>query len=177
MNSFPFVFALALVYHSSHAATEAHIKAAAAAYSQARAALAENHFAAAIESFRKVIEIEPTFEAAYEGLIKAYLDSGQQLEAAAAITRFLEIEPNSPRYRLMLGRILLELKQPERALAQFSFILKSDPFNPDALLGFANAANQAGLPDRASEAMQRGRARYPADNRFNSTATMKKSNQ
>jgi predicted Zn-dependent protease len=176
LSCFPFVFILALAYYSNHAAAEAHIKAAAAAYSQAKAALTENHFAAAIKSFRKVIEIEPTFEAAYEGLIKAYLDSGQQLEAAAAITTFLEIEPNSPRYRLVLGRILLELKQPERALAQFSFILKSDPFNPDALLGFANAASQAGLPDRASEAMERGRAHYPADNRFKSTAGVKTPN-
>ena len=176
MSSFLFVFALALAYHSNHAATEVHIKAAAAAYGQAGAALAENHFAVAIESFRKAIEIEPTFEAAYEGLIKAYLESGQQLEAAAAITRFLEIEPNCPRYRLVLGQILLELKQPERALAQFSFILKSDPFNRDALLGFANAANQAGLPERASEAMERGRAHYPTDNRFKSTSGVKKPN-
>jgi predicted Zn-dependent protease len=176
LNSFPFVLVLAVAYYSNHAPAETHIKAAAAAYGQAKTALTENHFAAAIESFRKVIEIEPTFEAAHEGLIKAYLDSRQQLEAAAAITRFLEMEPNSPRYRLVLGQILLELKQPERALAQFSFILKSDPFNPDALLGFANAANQAGLPDRASEAMERGRAHYPVDHRFKSTPGVKTPN-
>ena len=128
--------------------------------------MAEHHFATAAESFRKAIELEPTFETAHEGLIRAYLDSGQQWEAAAAITKFLEIEPNFPRYRLALGRILLNLKQPERALAQFSFVLKSDPFNPDALLGFANAANQAGLRDRAAEMMERGRAHYPTDKRF-----------
>ncbi|MFL6466167.1 MAG: tetratricopeptide repeat protein [Bryobacteraceae bacterium] len=176
MNSLPLVFALALAYHSNGVTAEAHIKAAVTAYNQARAATAENHFAAAIESFRKTIEIEPTFEEAHEGLIKACLDSGQQLEAAAVITRFLEIEPNASRYRLVLGQILLELKQPERALAQFSFILKADPFNPDALLGFATAANQAGLPDRAAEAMERGRARYPTDNRFKNTPRLKNPN-
>jgi tetratricopeptide (TPR) repeat protein len=167
LNGFLLVFALALFSRSNHAPIEAHIKAAAAAYNQARAALTKNDFDVAIKSFGKAIEIEPTFEAAHEGLIRAYLDSNQRLQAAAAITKFLEIEPDSPRYRLILGQILLNLKQPEKALAQFSFILKSDPFNPDALLGFANAANQAGLLDRAAEAMERGRAHYPTDKRFN----------
>ena len=160
------VFALVLAYHSNGVTAEPHIKAAATAYQEAKAAAAEKHFTAAVESFRKAVEIEPTFEAAHEGLIKAHLDSGQQLEAAAAITKFLEIEPNVAHYRLTLGHILLELKQSERALAQFSFVLKSDPFNPDALLGFANAASQAGLTDRAAEALERGRTHYPKDNRF-----------
>jgi tetratricopeptide (TPR) repeat protein len=174
LNSYPLVFALALAYYSNGVTAEAHIKAAVTAYNQARSATVENHFASAIEFFRKAIEIEPTFEEAHEGLIEAFLHSGQRLEAAAVITRFLEIEPNASRYRLVLGQILLELKQPERALAQFSFILKADPFNPDALLGFATAANQAGLPDRAAEAMERGRARYPTDNRFKSASQLKK---
>jgi len=176
LNNLSLVFALALAYYSKDTTAEPHIKAAVAAYSQARAAMTENHFAIAIESFRKTIEIEPTFEEAHEGLIKACLDSGQQLQAAAAITRFLEIQPNASRYRLVLGQVLLELKQPERALAQFSFVLKTDRFNPDALLGFATAANQAGLPDRASEAMERGRAHYPADNRFKSNPGVKTPN-
>jgi tetratricopeptide (TPR) repeat protein len=131
--------------------------------------LAKNDFAAAAESFGKAIEIEPTFAAAHQGLIQADVASGRQLDAAAAITKFLEIEPNSSRYRLMLGKILLDLKQPEKALAQFSFVLKQDQYNAEALLGFANAATQTGLSDKAAEALERGRTRYPTDTRFQRT--------
>ena len=174
MKGFSFLFALAAAFHSNAYETEAHIKAAAAACGQAQTAMAEHHFAAAVESFRKAIAVEPTFEAAHEGLIEAYLGSHQPLEAAGAITRFLEIEPNSPRYRLVLGQILLEVKQPEKALAQFSIVLKTDPFNSDALLGFAAAADGAGLPGKAAEAFERGRRRYPADNRFKSAPGVRK---
>jgi predicted Zn-dependent protease len=84
----------------------------------------------------------------------------------SAITRFLEIEPESRRYRLVLAQILFEEKQVERALAQFSLVLKSDPFDADALLELANTASQLGMGDRAAQALERGRKRYPLDDRF-----------
>ena len=78
----------------------------------------------------------------------------------------LEIEPELIRYRLLLGQILSEENQTERALAQFSFVLKSAPLNAEALLGFAKAAKRMGMDDRAADAMQRGRKQYPLDERF-----------
>jgi tetratricopeptide (TPR) repeat protein len=143
-----------------------HIKAAAAAYQEAKAALLKKQTAVAVELFSKAIEIEPTFLDAYKDLIDARSASGDRLEAAAAITRFLEIEPAANRYRLQLGQILLAEKQWDRALAQFSFVLKDDPFNADGLLGFAAAAKQLGMEDRASEALAKGRDHYPLDKRF-----------
>lgn len=176
MNRFVFLLFLSLSNYLNSVASEMHIKAAAAANNQAKAAAAVHRFATAIEFFQKAIEIEPTFEEAYEGLIGAYLSSGHFLDAAAAITKFLETEPNAVRYRVTLGQILLELKQPERALAQFSFVLKTDPFHPEALLGFATAASQFGLPDRAAEALERGKAHYPADSRFKNVSQLNKPN-
>jgi protein O-GlcNAc transferase len=146
----------------------AHIKAAEGAYEAGKAAQLAKQFQRAADCFRKAIEIEPTFLDAHRALIADYLASSQRLEAAAAITQFLEIQPDVVHYRVLLGQILLEQKQPQRALAQFSLVLKRDPYNADGLLGFANAARQLGMGDRASEAMDRGRKRYPLDKRFTS---------
>ena len=142
-----------------------HIKAAAEAYLAGRAALVRKE-PTAVELLSKAIQIEPTFLDAYKALIEARLASGDRLEAAAVMTRFLEIEPSASGYRLRLGQILLGEKQWDRALAQFSLILRDDPYNADALWGFATAAKQLGMEDRASEALRKGRDRYPNDRRF-----------
>ena len=146
-----------------------HIKAAEAAYEEGKTAQHDKQFQRAAEDFRKAIEIEPTFLDAHESLIASYLDAGQRLEAAAAMTQYLEIEPGAVKYRVLLGQILLEQKQPERALAQFSLVLKRDPYNADGLLGFAAAARQVGMKERADDAMERGRKHYPQDARFKSS--------
>jgi tetratricopeptide (TPR) repeat protein len=143
-----------------------HIKAALAAYEAGKVAEHEKRFQDAVDSFNRAIEIEPTFLEAYERLIKVNLDASWRVEAAACITRFLEIQPTAVRYRNTLGTILLEQKQTERALAQFSLVLQRDPFNADGLLGFATAARQSGMEDRATDAIERGRKHYPLDERF-----------
>lgn len=143
-----------------------HIKAALTAYEAGKAAQRDKQFQRAADCFRQAVEIEPTFLDARKSLITVYLDSGRPLEAAASITQFLEIQPDAAHYRVLLGQILLEQKETERALAQFSLALKTEPYNPDALLGFASAAGRMGMQDRAAEAIQRGRKRYPLDERF-----------
>jgi predicted Zn-dependent protease len=143
-----------------------HIKAAQAAYDAGRTAQHDKQFQRASDLFRKAIEIEPTFVHAHEALISTYLESGRRLDAAAAITQFLEMRPDSVQYRVLLGQILLEQKQTARALAQFSEVLRKEPFNADGLLGFAAAASQMNMQDRATEAIERGRKRFPHDERF-----------
>ncbi len=164
MKALVLLFALALFSFGD--VNSFHIKAAVKAYESGKKALQDKQTEQAVRLFREAIRIEPTFADAFESLAGAYLDSGRRMEAAAVTTQMLEFEPDAMRERLLLGRILLEEKQPQRALAQFSFVLKRDPFNPDALLGFASSAKQAGLGDRASEALERGRKRYPLDARF-----------
>jgi tetratricopeptide (TPR) repeat protein len=143
-----------------------HIKAALAQYQAGKAAQQRKQVQHALDCFRQAIEIEPTFLDAHEALIAVYLDSGRRLEAAASITQLLEMQPNVVSYRVLLGQILLEQKESERALAQFSLVLKRDPNNADGLLGFASAARQTGMGDRAAEAIERGRKHYPLDKRF-----------
>jgi tetratricopeptide (TPR) repeat protein len=143
-----------------------HIKAALAAFQAGVAAQRDQASEKAIGFFLNAIEIEPTFLDPRYALIETYQKAGRRVEAAAAITQLLEIEPSASHYRLILAQILLDEKQPDRALAQFSYFLKSDPYNADGLLGFASAARQAGMEDRASEAIELGKKRYPQDERF-----------
>ena len=169
MTAIPVLMAAAWLLGAESA--KPHIKAALAAYEAGRAAEKEKQFQHAVDSFHRAIEIEPTFMDAHEHLIKVNLDAGQRLEAAACITRFLEIQPTALGYRNTLGTILLEQNQTERALAQFSLVLQRDPFNADGLLGFATAARQSGMEDRAADAIERGRKRYPFDERFRSLSS------
>jgi tetratricopeptide (TPR) repeat protein len=145
-----------------------HIRAAADAFREGQAAQATKQFEVAATFFQKAIDIEPTFMEARKDLIAVNLDAGRRLEAAKAITQFLEIEPEDTRDRVLLGQILLEQQQTERALAQFSAVLNLQPDNADALLGFAAAASKMGMQDRAREALERGRKHYPSDPRFSS---------
>jgi tetratricopeptide (TPR) repeat protein len=157
-------------------AYETHIKAAVAAYQAGTVAVRQHEFQTAVTCFQKAIEIEPTFMESRKSLVRAYLDSGQRLQAARAITELLEIEPSDFRDRLVLGQILLQQKQPQPALAQFSLVLQEVPLNADGLLGFATAAKLLGMNDRAQDALQLGRKHYPHDNRFQSQPGSEKQN-
>jgi tetratricopeptide (TPR) repeat protein len=157
---------LVLLLLSGVPADPPHIKAALAAYQQGKTDLLKKQPKLAVEQFNKAIAIEPTFLDAYKELIAAHLAAGHRLEAASVITRLLEIDPRDDRERLSLAQILLGEKQWDRSLAQFSLVLQDEPFNADALLGFAAAAKSVGLDGRASEALSKGRTHYPLDKRF-----------
>ena len=146
--------------------SEPHIRAAVETLQNGKAALAKKQFESAASLFEKATEIEPTFKEAREALIHVELAVGHRMEAAKGITRLLEIEPGDAKNRVLLGQILLEEQQPERALAQFSAALTTNPSNADALSGFATAAIGVGMTDRAKEALERGRKRFPSDPRF-----------
>jgi len=143
-----------------------HVKSALSTYEAAQSAIQKNQTSDAITLLRKAIEIEPTFLDAFEALADQLLKGGKSAEAGAAMTQLLEIDPDATHYRVLLGQLLLKEKQAQRALAQFSLALKHEPGNAEALLGFATAAKQVGMNDRATQALQRGRKLYPADERF-----------
>ena len=143
-----------------------HIQTAAAEYHLGAAALKEESYSSAIEHFRKAIDIEPTYIDAYEGLITACERAKNSTEMARAITQLLQIQPNSLSYRLKLAAYLELAGDAQRALAQYSLALQADPKNADALAGFIDAAQKAGMRDRAANAKARGHRLYPADKRF-----------
>ena len=157
---------LALLLAASLQGNPPHIHAATKAFQDGSAARTNKQFDSAISFFQKVIEIEPTFIEARKSLIQVNLAADHRLEAAKALTQLLEIEPDDFSDHILLGQLLLEQRQPERALAQFSTALSYDHNNADGLLGFATAAAKLGMEDRAKDALDRGRKLYPSDQRF-----------
>jgi tetratricopeptide (TPR) repeat protein len=146
--------------------TPIHIQAALNACTEGNAAVRSGRLDTAIARFRDAIRIEPTYLDAFDGLIDALVKSGKPEMAAAALTELLQIEPDDLNGRLRLGNLLLSEGQDKRALAQFSFVLASEPDNADALFGFSQAARRSGMPDRASDAAEKGRRTHPLDARF-----------
>jgi tetratricopeptide (TPR) repeat protein len=143
-----------------------HIQTAAAEYRLGAAALKQESYSPAIEHFRKAIDIEPTYIDAYDGLITAYERAKNPTEMARTITQLLQIQPNSLSYRLKLAAYLESAGDAQRALAQYSLALQIDTKNADALAGFVEAAQKAGMHDRAANAKARGHRLFPTDKRF-----------
>ncbi len=143
-----------------------HIRAAVAAFQAAEAARSSHDWKLAETSYLRAIDIEPTYMEAYRGLVELYRVTNRPTEAAAILTRILQIEPNSISDRLLLGRFLLDNRQSMRALAQFNAAVQCNTHNADALYWFIRAARESGMADRAFEAAQLGAKKFPKDARF-----------
>jgi len=164
------ILALLLATPPADEMASPHIKAAASAYRDAQAAGTERDLLRAEKLLLTAIDIEPTFIEAYTSLVDLYMTADRPVEAAAILTRLLQIEPNSSRDRIRLGNLLLNQRQWTRALAQFSLALRIDPRSADSLLGFAKAAGRNGMTDRSREAVEQGLKAFPKDPRFSALA-------
>jgi tetratricopeptide (TPR) repeat protein len=142
-----------------------HIKAAEAAFKRAEAARATRDWSLAEKQYLVAIDIEPTMMEAYRGLVELYTANNRAMDAGAILTRILQIEPNSLKDRLSLGKILLDAGQPARALAQFGAAMQISN-DSDVLYGFAQSAKANGMNDRAMEVAARGAQEFPKDLRF-----------
>lgn len=143
-----------------------HIRSAVVECDAGSASLKTRAFDAAITHFQKAIEIEPTYVEAYQGLIAAYERSKHATEMARVVTRLLQLEPDAVAYRLKLAAFLAQSGDSQRALAQYSLALQTDSKNADALAGFIDAAQKAGLTEKGAAAKARAHQLYPSDKRF-----------
>lgn len=142
-----------------------HIKAAEAAFKRAEAARTAHDWSTAEKQYLIAIDIEPTMMKAYRSLVELYFANNRSMDAGSILTRILQIEPNSLKDRVALGKILLDAGQPARALAQFGAALQISN-NSDALYGFAESARANGMNDRAMEAAATGVQEFPNEARF-----------
>lgn len=170
MTNRAWICLLACIIASAAPKTAPHIKNALAAYQKAQAAIQTHDWPTAEKECLRAIDIEPTFSEAYRLIIDLYLSTSRPAEAGLMLTRLLQFEPDSVSDRIRLGRLLLDQQQWARALAQFSLAMKKKPGDPEALYGFAYAADRNGMPEHALEAAARGAKDYPGDSRFGQLA-------
>jgi tetratricopeptide (TPR) repeat protein/class 3 adenylate cyclase len=98
----------------------------------------------AIALFRKSLEQDPYYAAAYENLGKAYWRKYQDTrdkqwmdEARRNCDRALQLDDRIPSAHVNLGEILADTGKPEQAVDEFRKALDLDPVNADAFRGLA----------------------------------------
>ena len=104
----------------------------------------------AIVSFKKVIEINPNFPAAYWAIGNAFNDLDQPLKGLENIKIAIRLDPVAQQfYSISLGISYMKLKQYENAIKIFSSILKRQPDNWMASLYLAITYDYSGQPQNA----------------------------
>src|SRR5580704_10977675 len=71
-----------------------------------------------IERFQKMAEADPTNEMGHFSLGKALIDAGRFGEAAASLTRVIELNPNMGKAYQLLGTALIKLDKRDEAIAR-----------------------------------------------------------
>jgi tetratricopeptide (TPR) repeat protein len=90
-------------------------------YKEAFRCFAEGDYDAAITGFGQVVELDPSFSLAFQGMAEAYGRKEQFEEAVAAIEKAIEAEPDEPLYLTSLSRFfqrLGRLTEAEAAAAE-----------------------------------------------------------
>jgi tetratricopeptide (TPR) repeat protein len=108
----------------------------------------QNDFNGSLKLLEQAIELDPTYGAAYSQLAKLYYSAGKIDEAAAAVAKALDRDPNQPDYLYVRGKILERQNKLDDALADFKRTAEIDPNESDAFFEIGQIYQQQG--DRAS---------------------------
>lgn len=91
----------------------------------------------AIESYKKAIQIKPTFQEVHNDIGVAYFAQGKWAEAAPYFKKAAELDPTDARTFNNLGSALFASGNPAEAIIQYRKALEIDPRNTDALKNLA----------------------------------------
>ena len=97
---------------------------------------------AAIEEYRKIIELRPELPEAYSNLAVAQKRKGNLEAALATLNRALELKPNFASALTTRGAILSEQGKWAAARADFEAALRLDPRDDGALYGLSQALRE-----------------------------------
>jgi tetratricopeptide (TPR) repeat protein len=112
----------------------------------------------ALESYKKAIEIDPTFSAAYYGMGDTYLSMRDLNKAVYYIEKTLKLDPSSPLGLAEMADILLITKAPpEKAMSYADRALVHSPPFYQPYLAKANILIVAGEEDAAGEFYEKAR--------------------
>jgi tetratricopeptide (TPR) repeat protein len=88
-------------------------------------------------------------------IASAYLDQKNFKAAALHLQKSLEIDPEDDATRIDLGNLYLQLKEDQKARAQFDFVLKRNPKNIQALNGVATCLFKSKNFQQSEEYLQK----------------------
>jgi tetratricopeptide (TPR) repeat protein len=117
----------------------------------------------AIAEYRKALEIDPTFVAAYANLADLYRSLGREKEAETAVRQGLAKLPGAAALHHALGLALARQKKSEEALRELGEAARLDPASPRYTYVWAVALNDAGRQKEALAALKAALDRHPND--------------
>lgn len=116
--------------------------------------------AAALSDYDRAARLDPALAEVHLGRGKALFEAGRFAQARAALGRFLERRPDHADARLSLARVLVQLRLPAQADAEFArAILLAGLPKPDLYFERATALASAGSLDAAIRVIDDGVAR------------------
>lgn len=120
---------------------------------QAMSAYARGDCRESIRLFSSVLETQ-THPVALNGLGMAQLLCNQPQQAVDSFKKAVSLSPTSAALHTNLGSAYFAAKDYKRAANEFEIALRSDPANPEALVGKAGVLLEQGKPDEALKFLQ-----------------------
>jgi len=120
------------------------------------------HGAAAIDAFRRAVDLAPDDAGYAANLGAACARQERWSEAAEAYERAMNLEPTVPS-ALRLGSVYRRLRRPEQALAAFTRARDLGDATPATWLGMALSLDAIGRRDEALQAVDAGLVKNPGE--------------
>ncbi len=112
---------------------------------------------AALASYRKLFELDPTHLDALRGLGNVYYDLEEYQRSIEFYERYLAIEPDDPSVHTDLATMYLYTGQADRAIAAYRAVLAERPDFFQAHFNLGIAYQTKGLPELAAAALHKAR--------------------
>ena len=112
---------------------------------------------AALASYRKLFELDPTDLDALRGLGNVYYDLEEYQRSIEFYERYLAIEPDDPSVHTDLATMYLYTGQADRAIAAYQAVLAERPDFFQAHFNLGIAYQTKGLPELAAAALRKAR--------------------
>jgi tetratricopeptide (TPR) repeat protein len=103
----------------------------------------------ALEEYQAAIRLDPLLGEARIALADYYLSNSKYKEAEVECERVLETDPWSSPPKMRLGRIYVQLRQPDKGIPYLLDGLKAEPHNAEGHMDLARGYELSGQPERA----------------------------
>jgi len=127
-----------------------------------RAQLEAGSVEQAVNTYRRLIGLDPKSVLPYVRLSDVYQSAGKLKEAEVILKRALDVQPDLPPAQAALLKLLFKSNQPKEALAYALKVQRDRPGSDSGYVLEAACHMNAKTPDAAVAALRKGLARNPA---------------
>jgi tetratricopeptide (TPR) repeat protein len=115
----------------------------------------------ATAEFETALKIDPTNVNAHYNLAVLSANENKYEQAVDHLRAVSRVNPRDLNARYLLGQQLIKLDHADNALEEFSYIVREDPNNEQALIEQVKLLNRKRMYKEALDALEKAFARYP----------------